>query len=104
MLATEACERAGIGRVTWHKLRHTTATELMRQGVPLAVVSEVLGHTSVEMTKRYTHVAPHVAWSFMQLLSNSVKSGPSPEALVTRWSPGPIQGPIAPADGQADLG
>lgn len=52
----EARIRAGIGR--WfvpHTLRHYRATELVRAGTPVPVVSRILGHESWETTKRYTH-------------------------------------------------
>ena len=37
--------------------RHTAATLLIEQGVHIRVVQEVLGHTRVTTTERYTHVA-----------------------------------------------
>jgi site-specific recombinase XerD len=40
-----------------HDARHTAATLLIEQGVHIRVVQEVLGHTRVTTTKRYTHVA-----------------------------------------------
>jgi integrase len=67
---TRACTDAGLQRITWHKLRHTTASTLMAKGVPPAVVRDILGHTSIEMTMRYTHVSPQVARACVQALSN----------------------------------
>lgn len=43
-------------RVTPHVLRHTVATLLLRMGADIKVVQEVLGHTSITTTQRYTHV------------------------------------------------
>jgi integrase len=41
----------------FHDLRHTHATELMRAGIHVKVVSERLGHSSVRVTlDRYSHV------------------------------------------------
>lgn len=37
-----------------HRLRHTRATELLNNGVPIHVVQRYLGHKSPEMTPRYT--------------------------------------------------
>lgn len=43
-------------RITPHVLRHTTATELLRRGEDIRIVSEVLNHTNLNTTKRYTHL------------------------------------------------
>ena len=47
----KVCEAAGVGKVTPHELRHSAATLLLARGVPLHVVSEVLGHSSIRETK-----------------------------------------------------
>jgi integrase len=43
-------EGAGVGRHRLHAARHTAATLLLEQGVPLEVVSAVLGHASLAIT------------------------------------------------------
>jgi integrase len=45
------CDQAGVGKLAPHELRHSAATLLLAQGVPLHVVSEVLGHSSIRETK-----------------------------------------------------
>lgn len=45
------CIRAGLGRWTPHELRHSAASIMLALGTPLWVVSEVLGHASLSMTK-----------------------------------------------------
>ncbi len=47
---------AGIEDVRLHDLRHTVASQAALNGVPLPVVSRLLGHSSVRMTLRYAHV------------------------------------------------
>lgn len=42
--------------VSPHKLRHTMATELLREGFDIREVQETLGHSSVATTMVYTHV------------------------------------------------
>lgn len=43
-------ERAGIGRWHPHELRHSATSIMLAQGVPIDVVSKVLGHTSIRIT------------------------------------------------------
>ena len=47
---------AGIEDVRLHDLRHTHASHAVMNGVPVPVVSRLLGHTNVRMTLRYAHL------------------------------------------------
>jgi len=50
-------EAAGIAYCTPHALRHTAATMLLARGVPAKIVSEILGHRSIQTTlDLYAHV------------------------------------------------
>jgi integrase len=49
--------RCGSWTSSAGRSRHTAATLLIAQGVHIRVVQEVLGHTRVTTTERYTHVA-----------------------------------------------
>ena len=50
-------KQARVRDVRVHDARHTAATLLIEQGVHIRVVQEVLGHTRVTTTERYTYVA-----------------------------------------------
>ena len=54
-----ARKRAGIENFTFHDLRHTCATLLLAQAVPLRVIMEILGHSQIATTANvYSHVLP----------------------------------------------
>lgn len=55
---SNACQRAGIEDLHFHDLRHTFASRLVQQGVPLYDVAQLMGHKSLEMVQRYAHLAP----------------------------------------------
>lgn len=52
--------RAGIDkdRAGWHVLRHTFASWMVMRGVPIRTVQGLLGHATLQMTLRYSHLAP----------------------------------------------
>jgi integrase len=51
-----ACKRAGIEDFHFQDLRHTFASHLIMKGVDLRTVQELLGHKTIAMTLRYTHL------------------------------------------------
>ena len=53
-----ALRRAGIEGVTWHTLRHTFASRAVMAGVDIRSVQELMGHSTITMTMRYTHLSP----------------------------------------------
>jgi integrase len=55
-------QRAGVPRIRFHDLRHTYATIALGRGVPLKVVSDTLGHSSIAITAdTYMHVTPSMS-------------------------------------------
>ena len=94
----EATRAAGCtGRVTPHRLRHSFATEMVRLGVSLPALMQMLGHKDVRMTLRYVAVVqldlqrefhrarqnPVVFHSIPQLSVPSFTPAPEPVDLVT---------------------
>lgn len=56
---TRLLKKAGITHRGFHHIRHTAATLMLNAGVPIQVVSRILGHSSPAVTlKIYAHVLP----------------------------------------------
>lgn len=67
----KASANAGIEDFRIHDMRHTCASWLVSAGVPLADVRDVLGHSSIKMTERYAHLAPHRAMNAVSILDDA---------------------------------
>ena len=66
-------QMAGIKtRVTFHTARHTCATLLCHQGVPITTVQKILGHTKLTTTQLYSEV---MADTIVKDLSNVKRIG-----------------------------
>lgn len=51
-----ACRRAGLRQIGWHTLRHTFASHLVQRDVSLKAIQELLGHSNIVTTMRYSHL------------------------------------------------
>lgn len=67
-LLPRLAKRAGIEkRVHPHGLRHSLAFEMVMEGVPVTIIQQVLGHSSLATTERYlSHLAPKASIEAMQ--------------------------------------
>lgn len=50
-------KRAGVAPINPHRFRHTMAINAIRAGMPLFQLQSILGHTSLEMVRRYAKIA-----------------------------------------------
>lgn len=63
-----AAKHAGLRSLGWHVLRHTFASHLAMRGVPIISIQQMLGHSTIEMTMRYAHLAPAINRQAVELL------------------------------------
>jgi len=93
-MASGAFERisraAGLPPIRLHDLRHTAASLALQAGVPLKVVSEQLGHSSLAITAdTYTSVLPAVAQAaaeaVAELVPRALAAPADTAALAVRW-------------------
>ncbi|MGV8081076.1 MAG: tyrosine-type recombinase/integrase [Syntrophales bacterium] len=60
-------------RLVWHSLRHTFASWLAIQGTPILTISRLMGHKSISMAERYSHLSPdHKREAVMGLESTAI--------------------------------
>lgn len=64
-----ACTDAGIEDLRFHDLRHTFATRLVRRGVDLVIIKELMGHSSIVTTQRYLHSQADVKLQAVEALT-----------------------------------
>lgn len=52
----EVCRMAKLRKISWHVLRHTFASQLAAKDISIISIKELLGHSDIKMTMRYSHV------------------------------------------------
>jgi site-specific recombinase XerD len=66
----EALKGTSLEDYLWHCNRHTTASRLVMAGVNLKAVQEIMGHKTITMTMRYSHLAPNHLESEMEKIAS----------------------------------
>lgn len=69
-------------KLVFHSLRHTFASWLVEQGVDLYTVKELMGHGSITMTERYSHLAPDTLRRAMKSLEAGMERAKSEGKVV----------------------
>ena len=67
----KAASKAGLKDFRFHDLRHTAASYLAASGVSERKIAEILGHKTLQMVKRYTHLRPDHLREEMEILNQS---------------------------------
>lgn len=66
-----ACTKAKIDDFRFHDLRHTAASWMVQNGVPLDVVKDILGHSDISMTMKYAHRDAKAKFDAVNMLGQS---------------------------------
>jgi integrase len=70
-----ALKAAGITDFKWHDLRHCTASYLAMNGASLAEIAEILGHKTLQMVKRYSHLSDGHVSSVVESMNAKIFGG-----------------------------
>jgi integrase len=68
----KARHATGLHHIRFHDLRHTYASWLVQSGVPLRAVQDLLGHATLSMTQRYSHLSADFLQTAVQTMSASL--------------------------------
>lgn len=68
----QALERAAIKDFRFHDLRHSAASYLLMSGASLAEIAEVLGHKTLAMVKRYSHLSESHASNVVSRMNEKI--------------------------------
>lgn len=68
----QALKKAGIENYKFHDNRHSCASYLLMNGASLAEISEVLGHKTLAMVKRYSHLSEVHSAGVIERMNNAV--------------------------------
>jgi integrase len=75
-----ALRKAGLKKVTWYALRHSFGSQAVAAGVPLNVVQQWMGHSTITMTMRYVHAAANTGdWK----LAGGASADPNADIVQT---------------------
>ena len=70
-----AVKRAGLVDFRLHDLRHTAASYLAMSGASLMEIAEILGHKSLAMTRRYSHLSQEHTRSVVERMNQAIFEG-----------------------------
>ena len=81
MAFQRAAKRAGLVGFRFHDLRHDFASQFAMRGLSLKAIKELLGHSSLQMTDRYSHLAPDYVAEALRNLPDLPGNAPERPAL-----------------------
>ena len=86
---------AGLRRIRFHDIRHTTATLLLEQGVELVVIKELLGHAHIGVTATvYAHVRLRLQRDAIDILGTTLNNPAADTTARDDDDPPPCAAPV----------
>lgn len=74
----------GLRHIRWHDLRHTYASLLISQNIPIKYIQSQMGHSSIQVTlDRYGHLMPDVHDNAVNALENILRTNSNENILRT---------------------
>lgn len=71
----KALKEAGIHDFRWHDLRHSAASYLAMNGASIAEIADILGHRTLQMVKRYTHLSEQHTAGVLSRMNEKIFNG-----------------------------
>jgi len=69
-----------------HRCRHTVATQMLKKGIPLDQIQEVLGHVYINTTRIYARTAPEAVWELAAKIDDDeIKETQGGLPVFTEW-------------------
>ena len=87
-----ALKKAGVEDLHWHDLRHTFASRLAMAGVDLPTLQALMGHKSISMTLRYSHLSPkHQLAAVQRLIPEPTSTSTGTDSRESEQRPPRVQ-------------
>lgn len=77
----KARDAAGLDDLHFHDLRHTAASYLAMSGATLLDIAQILGHRSLEQSRRYSHLGNSYVRDVVERMAQRFLQGPTEEKL-----------------------
>ena len=77
-------------KVTFHTLRHTYASWLVQQGVDLYTVKELMGHSSLAVTERYSHLRKENLTNAVKRFEDGIQNAARSNVVAVEAAPRPL--------------
>ncbi len=65
-------QRANLEDFHFHDLRHSAASYMLMNGASLGEIAEILGHRSVQVTRRYSHLAESSSYKIVAAMNAAI--------------------------------